>query len=83
MSIGTSSKGAGSFPGPRFYTIDFLDPVLTGGETLGTYNPDCSSLRENIVAQIDVFELVRARGVVVVVLPYGRIALLVLFGELR
>jgi hypothetical protein len=41
----------GSFPGPRFYTVDFLDPLLTGGETLGTSDPDCFSLRENIVAQ--------------------------------
>ncbi len=40
----------GSFPGPRFYTADFLDPALTSGEMLETLDPDCFSLRENIVA---------------------------------
>ncbi len=38
------------FPGPRFFTADFLNPVLTGGENLGNYDPTCFSLRENIVA---------------------------------
>ena len=40
----------GNFPGPRFYTADFVDPTLSGGETLGSYDPNCVSLRENIVA---------------------------------
>lgn len=38
-----------AFPGPRFYTIDFLDPALTAGETLEAMDPDCFALRENIV----------------------------------
>jgi len=39
------------FPGPRFFTADFLNPVLTGGEVLGpNFDPACISLRENIVA---------------------------------
>ncbi|TDJ77143.1 MAG: hypothetical protein E2O39_02650 [Planctomycetota bacterium] len=37
-------------PGPRFYTLDFVDPMLTGGENLQAFDPDCFSLRENIVA---------------------------------
>ncbi len=41
---------SGSFPGPRFYTADFVDPALTGGENLGSLDPGCVSLRENIVA---------------------------------
>jgi YVTN family beta-propeller protein len=40
----------GNFPGPRFYTVDFLNPILTTGENLGTVDPSCFSLRENIVA---------------------------------
>lgn len=40
----------GSFPGPRFYTADFVDPTLTGGETMSSYDPGCVSLRDNIVA---------------------------------
>jgi YVTN family beta-propeller protein len=39
-----------SNPGPRFYTIDFIDPVLTGGENLATQDPGCFALRENVVA---------------------------------
>lgn len=39
-----------SNPGPRFFTVDFLPPELTGGENLGTLDPNCFSLRENIVA---------------------------------
>ncbi len=37
-------------PGPRFFTVDFVHPLLSGGETLGALDPDCFSLRENIVA---------------------------------
>jgi YVTN family beta-propeller protein len=40
----------GSNPGPRFYTADFLDPLLTHGETLGQLDPTCFALRENVVA---------------------------------
>lgn len=41
---------SGSFPGPRFYTVDFLNPLLTGGENLGSFDPDCFALRENVIA---------------------------------
>lgn len=41
----------GLFPGPRFFTADFLNPMLTSGENLGVgFDPNCSSLRENLVA---------------------------------
>ena len=40
----------GSFPGPRFYTADFVHPTLAGGETMGGFDPNCVSLRDNIVA---------------------------------
>lgn len=40
----------GSFPGPRFYTVDFINPTLSGGENLASFDPSCFSLRENIVA---------------------------------
>lgn len=40
----------GNFPGPRLYTFDFLNPMLTSGENLATFDPSCFSLRENIVA---------------------------------
>jgi YVTN family beta-propeller protein len=41
----------GSHPGPRFFTADFLDPLLTSGENLGpNVDPNCFSLRENLVA---------------------------------
>ncbi len=39
-----------SNPGPRFYTIDFVDPVLSSGENLATQDPGCFALRENVVA---------------------------------
>lgn len=38
------------FPGPRLFTADFLDPTLSSGDNLLSYNPNCSSLRENIVS---------------------------------
>jgi hypothetical protein len=41
---------SGSFPGPRFYTADFVNPTLTSGENMATFDPSCFSLRENIVA---------------------------------
>lgn len=39
-----------SNPGPRFFTVDFVHPTLSGGEMLGVVDADCFSLRENIVA---------------------------------
>lgn len=33
-------------PGPRFYTSDFVFPQLSGGETIGTLDPDCNTLTE-------------------------------------
>lgn len=39
------------FPGPRFFTADFLNPTLTAGENLGpNFDPTCFSLRENVVS---------------------------------
>lgn len=39
------------WPGPRFFTADFLNPALTAGEILGPgFDPSCSALRENIVS---------------------------------
>ena len=35
---------------PRGYTADFLNPLLTAGETLGSLDPSCFSLQPNIVA---------------------------------
>jgi len=40
----------GSFPGPRAYTADFINPQLSHGETLGQLDPTCFSLQQNIVA---------------------------------
>lgn len=37
------------FPGPRFFTADFLNPVLTAGIDLQSVDPNCVSLRENLV----------------------------------
>jgi hypothetical protein len=34
----------------RGFTTDFLDPLLTGGETLQIYDPSCFSLQQNVVA---------------------------------
>jgi len=36
-------------PGPRFYTADFVNPTLSGGEMLGTLDPDCFALRESLL----------------------------------
>lgn len=42
---------SGTFAGPRFFTQDFLNPLLTTGDNLGpAVDPNCFSLRENIVA---------------------------------
>lgn len=38
------------FGDPRGYTADFLNPLLTSGENLGSLDPNCFSLRPNIVA---------------------------------
>ena len=35
---------------PRGFTADFLDPTLTSGENLGTFDPFCVLIQENIVA---------------------------------
>ena len=37
-----------SNPGPRFFTVDFVNPLLSGGESLGQLDPDCFSLRESV-----------------------------------
>lgn len=37
-------------PGPRFYTIDFVNPSLSGGEVLASLDPDCFSLNEGFLA---------------------------------
>ena len=34
---------------PRFYTVDFVDPLLSGGENLETFDPTCLPLQENQV----------------------------------
>jgi YVTN family beta-propeller protein len=35
---------------PRGFTADFLDPILTSGENLESFDPFCQSLQGNIVA---------------------------------
>ena len=35
----------------RAYTADFLNPILTDSDQIGTVDPFCFSLRENIVAE--------------------------------
>jgi len=37
-----------NFPGPRFYTADFINPIYTSGENLAGFDPDCFVLRESI-----------------------------------
>jgi hypothetical protein len=37
----------GGFAGPRFYTADFVNPALSGGERLAQLDPLCFTLREN------------------------------------
>lgn len=36
--------GAGN---PRFYTVDFVNPILSGGENLQSFDPTCLPLQEN------------------------------------
>ncbi len=38
-----------NFPGPRGFTVDFINPILLQEASLETLDPDCFSLRENIV----------------------------------
>lgn len=45
-----AETNGGSFPGPRFYTADFINPLLSHGEVLGQLDPTCFSLQQNIVA---------------------------------
>lgn len=40
----------GPNPGPRFFTVDIIAPELLAGE-LETFDPDCFSLRENLLAE--------------------------------
>lgn len=35
-------------PGPRFFTVDFVSPLLSQDEALGVLDPDCFSLRESV-----------------------------------
>lgn len=47
----TVETGLNNFPGPRFFTADFLNPTLSSGENLGpNFDPTCFSLRENVVS---------------------------------
>jgi len=39
----------GSLPGPRLYTADFLNPLITEQPHFELWDPECFSLRENIV----------------------------------
>jgi DNA-binding beta-propeller fold protein YncE len=39
----------GSSPGPRLYTADFLSPLITQQPHFEIWDPECFSLRENIV----------------------------------
>jgi len=39
----------GSTPGPRLYTLDFLSPLITQQPHFELWDPECFSLRENIV----------------------------------
>ena len=39
----------GSLPGPRLFTVDFLNPLITQQPHFELFDPECFSLRENIV----------------------------------
>ena len=39
-----------SNPGPRFFTVDFVNPLVGQDEALGNLDPDCFSLRESVTA---------------------------------
>lgn len=43
-------QASGQPAGMRFFTVDFVNAQLSGGEMLGQLDPDCFSLREGIVA---------------------------------
>jgi len=45
----TEETDPGSLPGPRLYTADFINPLITQQPHLELWDPDCFSLRENIV----------------------------------
>ncbi len=38
----------------RGYTTDFMDPTLTMGENLQTFDPNCVSLQENIILNLNI-----------------------------
>jgi YVTN family beta-propeller protein len=40
---------ATNLPGPRFFTVDFVNPLLLLEANFGALDPNCFSLRENIV----------------------------------
>ena len=39
-----------SSPGPRFFTVDFVNPLIGQTEDFGILDPDCFSLRESVTA---------------------------------
>ncbi len=45
----TEETDPGSLPGPRLYTADFVNPLITQQPHLELWDPECFSLRENIV----------------------------------
>ena len=47
---GDLETNAGNFPGPRFYTFDFIHPDLSGNPFMENLDPSCFSLRENFIA---------------------------------
>ena len=40
-----------SIPGPRFFTVDFVNPLLSRDEALGQLDPECFSLRESVAVE--------------------------------
>ena len=45
----TEETDPGGLPGPRLYTADFINPLITQQPHLDLWDPECFSLRENIV----------------------------------
>ena len=45
----TEETDPGSLPGPRLYTADFVNPLITQQPHLEIWDPECFSLRENVV----------------------------------
>ena len=45
----TEETDPGSLPGPRLYTADFVNPLITQQPHLELWDPECFSLRENVV----------------------------------